>query len=83
MQDCEVTRFGIVNDQVHGAHTSRGFAGADKLVMSVAGHSSALAKLGGLRLPITTMALQAMVTAPVKSWSFLPRYTPTSLRQSK
>jgi sarcosine oxidase subunit beta len=34
--------------------------------MSVAGHSSVLAQLAGLRLPITTMALQAMVTEPLK-----------------
>jgi sarcosine oxidase subunit beta len=34
--------------------------------MSVAGHSSVLAQQAGIRLPITTMALQAMVTEPVK-----------------
>jgi sarcosine oxidase subunit beta len=34
--------------------------------MSVAGYSSHLARLAGLKLPITTMALQAMVTEPVK-----------------
>jgi sarcosine oxidase subunit beta len=39
---------------------------ADRIVMSVAGHASVLAKHAGLRLPITTMALQAMVTEPVK-----------------
>ena len=34
--------------------------------MSVAGHASTLAGRAGLRLPITTMTLQAMVTEPVK-----------------
>jgi sarcosine oxidase subunit beta len=34
--------------------------------MSVAGHSAVLAQRVGLRLPITTMALQAMVTEPIK-----------------
>jgi sarcosine oxidase subunit beta len=34
--------------------------------MSVAGYSSHLARFAGLTLPITTMALQAMVTEPIK-----------------
>jgi sarcosine oxidase subunit beta len=34
--------------------------------MSAAGHASVLAGLAGFRLPITTMALQAMVTEPIK-----------------
>lgn len=66
VQRCEVTGFDIVGGRVHGVHTSLGSVSADKVVMSVAGFSSPLAKLAGLRLPITTMALQAMVTEPVK-----------------
>jgi sarcosine oxidase subunit beta len=34
--------------------------------MSVAGYSSQLAAMAGLQIPITTMALQAMVTEPIK-----------------
>jgi sarcosine oxidase subunit beta len=46
--------------------TSKGSISAGRIVMSVAGYSSELARHAGLKLPITTMALQAMVTEPVK-----------------
>lgn len=66
IQGCEVTGFDISGGRVRGVHTSRGRIGGDRVVMSVAGHSSVLAGMAGIRLPITTMALQAMVTEPVK-----------------
>jgi sarcosine oxidase, subunit beta len=66
VQNCEVTGFDVVHNRMRGVRTSQGPVAADKVVMSVAGYSSALAKLAGIRLPITTMALQAMVTEPVK-----------------
>jgi sarcosine oxidase, subunit beta len=66
VQNCEVLGFNIAGDRVLGVKTSRGPISAGKVVMNVAGYSSHLAKLAGLKLPITTMALQAMVTEPVK-----------------
>jgi len=66
VQNCEVLGFDIVHGRVCGVRTSQGPVQADKIVMNVAGYSSHLARLAGLRLPITTMALQAMVTEPVK-----------------
>ena len=66
IQNCEVTGFTIADGRVRGVHTARGPIAAEKVVMSVAGYSSELARFAGLRLPITTMALQAMVTEPVK-----------------
>jgi sarcosine oxidase, subunit beta len=66
IQNCEVTGFNIVAGRVRGVETSQGLISADKVVMSVAGYSSELARLAGLTLPITTMALQAMVTEPIK-----------------
>jgi sarcosine oxidase subunit beta len=66
VQNCEVTGFDIVGGHVRGLQTSQGSVSTGKVVMSVAGNSSHLGKLAGLRLPITTMALQAMVTEPVK-----------------
>jgi sarcosine oxidase, subunit beta len=66
VQNCEVTRFTKTNGHVRGVHTSQGFIAADKIVMNVAGYSSHLAALAGFQLPITTMALQAMVTEPIK-----------------
>jgi sarcosine oxidase subunit beta len=66
IQNCEVTAFDTVGGRVCGVRTSQGPIAADKIVMSVAGYSSHLAQLAGLKLPITTMALQAMVTEPIK-----------------
>lgn len=66
IQNCEVVGFDLRDGRVKGVRTSQGDIAADRVVMSVAGHASTLAQLAGLRLPITTMALQAMVTEPIK-----------------
>lgn len=66
VQGCEVLGFGITGGKVRGVQTSIGPIAADRIVMSVAGHATVLAKMAGFQLPITTMALQAMVTEPVK-----------------
>lgn len=66
IQNCEVTGFDIAGGRVRGVRTTRGDISCDRVAMSVAGHSSVLAAKAGLRLPITTMSLQAMVTEPVK-----------------
>lgn len=66
IQNCEVTGFDLRDGRVRGVRTSLGDIAADRVVMSVAGHSSVIAQHAGLRLPITTMALQAMVTEPIK-----------------
>jgi sarcosine oxidase subunit beta len=66
IQGCEVLGFDLADGRIRGVHTTRGPITADRVVMSVAGHASVLAQHAGLRLPITTMALQAMVTEPVK-----------------
>jgi len=60
-RECQVS-----GNRVRGVNTSQGTVSADKVVMNVAGYSSPLAKLAGFKLPITTMALQAMVTEPIK-----------------
>jgi len=66
IQNCEVTGFDLKDGRVRGVTTSRGNFAADRVVMSVAGHASVLAQRAGFVLPITTMALQAMVTEPLK-----------------
>jgi sarcosine oxidase subunit beta len=66
IQGCEVTGFDIVGGRVRGVTTSREPIASERVVMSVAGHCSVLARRAGLSLPITTMVLQAMVTEPVK-----------------
>jgi sarcosine oxidase subunit beta len=66
IQGCEVSGFDIRGGHVRGVNTALGSIASDRVVMTVAGHSTALGRLAGLRLPITTMALQAMVTEPLK-----------------
>jgi len=66
VQNCEVTAFEMGGGGVRAVNTSRGRIDANKVVISVAGYSSELARLAGFDLPITTMALQAMVTEPLK-----------------
>jgi sarcosine oxidase subunit beta len=65
VQGCEVRGFEMDGNRITGVETSRGRIGAGKVVMTVAGHASHLARLAGFRLPITTMNLQAYVTEPV------------------
>ena len=66
LQNCEVTGFRVERGRVLGVETSRGYIGAGKVGMAVAGHSSHVAAMAGLRLPIETHVLQAFVSEPVK-----------------
>jgi sarcosine oxidase subunit beta len=66
VQGCEVTGIAVVNGRVRGIETTQGAVAAPRVLIAVAGHSSVLAAKAGLRLPIQSMALQAMVTEPVK-----------------
>jgi sarcosine oxidase subunit beta len=66
VQGCEVTGFHIEGGRVKGIETTRGPVTAAKVCLAVAGHSSVLAAKAGVRLPINSLALQAMVTEPVK-----------------
>ena len=66
VQQCEVTGIDIANGKVTGVQTSQGAIGCRKLGIVVAGHSSVLANLAGFRLPVESVALQALVSEPVK-----------------
>jgi len=66
IQGCEVTGFIRHGDRVAGVETTQGSIRAPKVALAVAGHSSVLAAKAGFRLPITSYALQAFVTEPVK-----------------
>lgn len=67
IQNCEVRGFRRnETGRVTGVETSRGAIEADKVGLAVAGHSGALARMAGFRLPITSYALQAFVSEPLK-----------------
>jgi sarcosine oxidase subunit beta len=67
IQNCEVT--GIkrsANGHVTGVETTRGFIGAKKVGVVAAGHSSVLMNMAGVRMPLESYPLQALVSEPVK-----------------
>jgi sarcosine oxidase subunit beta len=66
VQQCEVTGFLTEGDRIRGVETTRGTIASDRIVLSVAGHTSVLAGKLGLRLPISSLPLQAMVSEPIK-----------------
>ena len=66
IQNCEVRGFINEGGRCVGVDTARGALRAERVGIAAAGHSSVLAKLAGFRLPVTSYALQAMVTEPLK-----------------
>jgi sarcosine oxidase subunit beta len=66
IEHCEVTGIKVENGAVRGVETTRGFIGARKVGLAVAGNSSRVAALAGLRLPIESHVLQAFVTEGLK-----------------
>ncbi|TSB04999.1 sarcosine oxidase subunit beta family protein [Sphingorhabdus contaminans] len=66
IQKCEVTGFVRNGNAVVGVETTRGRIGAGRVGICVAGHSGHVAGLAGLKLPIESQTLQAMVTEGVK-----------------
>lgn len=66
IQNCEVTGLVIKGGAVNAVETTRGFIGVKKVGLAVAGNSSRLGAMAGLRLPIETSILQAMVTESIK-----------------
>jgi sarcosine oxidase subunit beta len=65
-QDTEVTGIDVRDGRVTGVQTSRGPIGAPVVISAVAGWSSEVARMAGVRLPLVTHPLQAFVTEPLK-----------------
>jgi heterotetrameric sarcosine oxidase beta subunit len=66
IQNCEVTGIRVEDGAVTALETSRGVIGAGRVGLAVAGNSSRLAAMAGLRLPIESHLLQAFVTEGLK-----------------
>jgi sarcosine oxidase subunit beta len=66
VQNCDVQSFMNEGSRTVGVNTSLGPIRADRVGIAAAGHSSILAELAGFHLPVTSYALQAMVSEPVK-----------------
>jgi len=66
IQNCEVTALVIRNGRVAAVETTRGTIRAGKVGLAVAGNSSRVAAMAGLRLPIESHVIQAFVTEGIK-----------------
>ncbi|MFI6926809.1 sarcosine oxidase subunit beta family protein [Nonomuraea spiralis] len=62
IQGCEVTGFEITGNRVTGVRTSRGRIAAGTVALAAAGHTSVLAERAGIRLPLQSHPLQALVS---------------------
>jgi sarcosine oxidase subunit beta len=67
IENCEVTGLRRGPDgAVTGCETTRGFIGAKKVAVVAAGHTSVVMAMAGIRMPIESYPLQALVSEPVK-----------------
>ena len=66
LQNCAVTGFDIRDGKCLGVETTRGPIRARKIAMCVAGSSSRVAEMAGIRLPIESHVLQAFVSEGLK-----------------
>jgi len=66
IQNCEVSGIFKENGAVTGVETNRGVIRASKVAVVAAGHSSVLGDMAGLRMPIESHPLQALVSEPLK-----------------
>jgi sarcosine oxidase, subunit beta len=62
IQNCEVTGFDLVGDRVAGVQTNQGSIACNRVALCAAGHSTILASMVGLELPIQSYPLQALVS---------------------
>ncbi len=66
IQQCEVTGINREDGAITGVETTRGTIKTRKLGVVVAGNASVLGDMAGLRLPIESHPLQALVSEPLK-----------------
>jgi sarcosine oxidase subunit beta len=66
IQNCEVTGIRREDGAVTGIDTARGFIKTKKIAIVAAGHSSVVASMADIRLPIESHPLQALVSEALK-----------------
>ena len=62
IQNCEVTGVIVENGRAVGVETTRGRIGAGKVALAAAGHSTEVSETAGVRLPVQSRPLQALVS---------------------
>ena len=66
IQNCEVKGIKRKGDTINGVETTKGFIKTQKVAVVAAGHSSVIANMAGLKLPLESKPLQALVSEPIK-----------------
>lgn len=66
IENCEVLDIIIEGGRAVGVKTEKGIIKAKKIGMAVAGHTSQVAKMAGIKLPVESHVLQAFVSEGVK-----------------
>ena len=66
IQNCEAHHIKTKNGKVEGVETSKGFIRANKVGVVASGHTGVLAETAGVRLPLQSKPLQALVSEPIK-----------------
>ncbi|MFF5208863.1 sarcosine oxidase subunit beta family protein [Streptosporangium sp. NPDC000396] len=62
IEHCEVTGIEVADGRVQAVQTTRGRIAAGKVAMCAAGHSSVVAQMAGVELPVQSHPLQALVS---------------------
>ncbi len=66
IQNCEVKKIKTKNGKVQGIETTKGVIRAKRVGVVASGHTSILAETAGIRLPLQSKPLQALVSEPIK-----------------
>lgn len=66
IQQCEVSALKIEEGSITGISTTKGEIKTPKVASVVAGHSSVIAAMADVKLPIESHTLQALVSEPIK-----------------
>jgi sarcosine oxidase subunit beta len=66
IQNCEVTAIHRDGGRITGLDTTRGSVKARKIGVVAAGHTSVVMQMAGVRMPIESLCLQALVSEPIK-----------------
>jgi sarcosine oxidase subunit beta len=67
-QQTRVTGIEVRDGAVAGVHTDKGFVKTRKVLSAVAGWTTHITQMVGLRTPLVIYPLQAFVTEPLKPW---------------
>ena len=66
IQNCEVKGITRKGDSIEGLETTKGYIKTAKIGVAAAGNSSVIANMAGLKLPLESKPLQALVSEPIK-----------------